>query len=226
MPNYVKNLLYLKGEKAEIEKLLEYIRGNEQEEMFDFNKVIPLPEELDIESSSILKNSFIVYSYVKHHACSGEFHKMIEANRRKNETPDSCLERLQKTGRISMALGRTAYKNKRKYGYIDWYYWCIDNWGTKWNAMDVLLDEDNTLCFDTAWSAPRPVIKKLAELFPAVSIVHKWSDEDVGNNTGHIEFENGKISFINLPADGSPEAYDLYEECWDTDLEPEYREEN
>ena len=24
--------------------------------------------------------------------------------------------------------------NKEKYGYANWYDWCVSNWSTKWNA--------------------------------------------------------------------------------------------
>ena len=39
------------------------------------------------------------------------------------------------------------------------------NWGTKWNGYDGrITDDGSTFTFDTAWSPPLPIIKKLAEL--------------------------------------------------------------
>jgi hypothetical protein len=52
--------------------------------------------------------------------------------------------------------------NLEKYGYKDWYDWCVDNWGTKWNSYDVSINEDS-IGFNTAWSPPTPVIIELAE---------------------------------------------------------------
>ena len=54
-----------------------------------------------------------------------------------------------------------------------WYHWCIDNWGTKWEA-DItgfeVLDYDTLEGeFQTAWSPPEGVIAKLREKFPDVS---------------------------------------------------------
>jgi hypothetical protein len=47
----------------------------------------------------------------------------------------------------------------------NWYQWRLDNWGTKWTGYDGRFNEDQTaFTFDTAWSSPLPVIKKLAEL--------------------------------------------------------------
>jgi hypothetical protein len=70
-------------------------------------------------------------------------------------------------------------KERPKDGYNQGgYEWCIEHWGTKWNAENPLIGEreswyGNTpdwqrleINFDTAWSPPTPVIKRAAELFP------------------------------------------------------------
>ncbi len=47
----------------------------------------------------------------------------------------------------------------------DWYGWRVQNWGTKWNGYDGRFNDDQSVfSFDTAWSPPLPIIKKLAEL--------------------------------------------------------------
>jgi hypothetical protein len=47
----------------------------------------------------------------------------------------------------------------------NWYQWRLDNWGTKWTGYDGRLNDDQTaFTFNTAWSPPLPIIKKLAEL--------------------------------------------------------------
>ena len=58
------------------------------------------------------------------------------------------------------------------------YDWCVANWGTKWPASRVEVEgpvtgyDEKTLevvfHFDTAWSPPMPVIKRAAELYPAL----------------------------------------------------------
>ena len=55
------------------------------------------------------------------------------------------------------ALGRVYLENERLYGHRDWYGWCCDNWGTKWNACQTNVDTRGKLAivtFETAWSAP------------------------------------------------------------------------
>jgi hypothetical protein len=58
--------------------------------------------------------------------------------------------------------------------------WRVRNWGTKWPAFHVEVEEpvngydgktlEVTFHFDTAWSPPRPVIARAAELYPALSL--------------------------------------------------------
>jgi len=48
----------------------------------------------------------------------------------------------------------------------DWYQSNIDNWGTKWDAADLILEEDNGkdylhVTFDTAWSPPEAFYYKM-----------------------------------------------------------------
>ena len=63
--------------------------------------------------------------------------------------------------------------NIEKYGAPTWYEWRIEHWGTKWNACDAELTEtgDGSLHikFDTAWSFPFPIFRKLAADFPMLN---------------------------------------------------------
>tara|TARA_B100001093_G_scaffold471404_1_gene493645 strand:+ start:390 stop:791 length:402 start_codon:yes stop_codon:yes gene_type:complete len=55
-----------------------------------------------------------------------------------------------------------------------WWDWRVQNWGTKWNSYDdsveIVDDETVEYTFNTAWSPPEPVIEKLREQYPDVSI--------------------------------------------------------
>ena len=37
-------------------------------------------------------------------------------------------------------------------------------------------EENACISFQTAWSAPHPVIEKTVEMFPDVQIMHRWAD--------------------------------------------------
>lgn len=87
-------------------------------------------------------------------------------------------------------------RKRKMYGKNNWRDWSIANWGTKWNAYEYNIVTDhsgrNKIEFFTAWSAPHPVIEKLAEMFPDIQITHEWADDDVGNNCGMYRYANGK----------------------------------
>ena len=61
-------------------------------------------------------------------------------------------------------LGR---EEEEKYGKNNWYHWSIDNWGTKWNAVDTTVEENgSTLSYNfmTAWDCPREIVDALMRM--------------------------------------------------------------
>ena len=68
--------------------------------------------------------------------------------------------------------------------FLNWYEWCIDNWGTKWdcklcpyeNNEETAELRGNTILFNTAWAPPVAIIKKLSEKYHT-RIVCAWQDE-------------------------------------------------
>ena len=55
----------------------------------------------------------------------------------------------------------------------NWYDWCVDNWGTKWDACDCFMyteqyEEYNEIefSFNTAWGPPILWLEKVGKLFP------------------------------------------------------------
>lgn len=70
---------------------------------------------------------------------------------------------------------------------FNWYAYCNDKWGTKWNACECEITEEDECSieyyFETAWSAPDGIYKKLKKLFPEVEINWTVSYEDDGYDT-------------------------------------------
>jgi hypothetical protein len=119
--------------------------------------------------------------------------------------------------------------NKDKFGYSGWYDWCINNWGTKWDAgneMDEDLDCSNEnqvqLSFDTAWQPPVAFYEKMTEL--GFEIDAFYLEEGTGF-VGKYTSTDGDESF-NF--DGSEDLEDIPDdirEFWDLDTICEWREE-
>ena len=100
--------------------------------------------------------------------------------------------------------GKVYYTNLVQYGSIDWYDWCCDNWGTKWNACHGEIGEiveheggqaELHVIFETAWSMPSPIFEALAGMYPQIHFSGRWADEDMGRNCGLWEAENGIVAY-------------------------------
>lgn len=87
-----------------------------------------------------------------------------------------------------------AHKETR---FSDWYEWSIENWGTKWGAYDYeeLYRGDGRFVFkfETAWSFPEKVFRKLAELHPSL-VIDVLSYDEGGRFACNGEF-NGKNNY-------------------------------
>ena len=71
-----------------------------------------------------------------------------------------------------------------KYGSDNWYDWACDHWGTKWNAYDVEIcqDEESTLQVDftTAWDSPREIVEKISDYCQRYNLSLDWSAHHEG----------------------------------------------
>jgi len=91
-------------------------------------------------------------------------------------------------------------KMKQKYGFANSLDFCIENWGTKWNACDVEfggIQHEGDQCvaiykFKTAWSIPHNVIGKLSEKFPNLKFTIYATEECDNFDPVCIEYKNGK----------------------------------
>ena len=83
--------------------------------------------------------------------------------------------------------------NIKRYKARDWYDWSIENWGTKWNAGDTIVDNE-TIEFETAWSTPVPVFVELSKRLKDITITVDYADEDIGSNCGTLEILNGEVT--------------------------------
>ena len=179
MPNYVKNIVTISGDKETIKKAK---RSLIKKGEFSFNHIIPMPKSLNIESSSRVNDAI--------NAIKGGRKALKQW--REERLEDWGAEQVDAT--ISMA--RTAIKNIKKYQAQDWYDWSRYNWGTKWDACDASVETapcEIKLVFETAWSTPVPVFNAIAKKFPTLAISVEYADEDLGYNCGTIVYEDGEM---------------------------------
>lgn len=225
MPNWVQSYVEFSGNQDNIEKVFNEIKRSDSEasdeRIFDFNRLVPMPTALNVESSSTSSLAYAYYMVKK-------FGQVPPDSYMDKQT---ILDRVEKNINVSTMemfnLGKRQKENVDKYGATNWYDWCCRYWGTKWNACDVSRS-DNTLWFQTAWSWPEPIMDKLAEICAKYNVEFegKWADEDCGSNTGEFSSEKGKLTYEYF--DLCSRAYQIYEYCWGesdcigTDDEGEY----
>jgi hypothetical protein len=176
MPNWCINSLKVTGSLEDLTRFKEAIRS--EEEQFDFNRIIPMPEDLNIEAGSDVgyqvlygdgdPNRFLTYEWVKQ--------KNIQTVEQLREYFTNNPERKK--------LADLYKANIEKYGYPNWYDWCCANWGTKWSADTITIrceEEDSfVIIFDTAWSPPMPIFEKLAAMFPTLTFDGYYVEHGTG----------------------------------------------
>lgn len=95
-----------------------------------------------------------------------------------------------------------------KTGYANWYDWCVDNWGVKWDIDavhfihsnesafedDEKSEPDLIVRFDTAWAPPVGILKRISEQYPDARFYLRWADEfGPENGAGLLVGEAGVI---------------------------------
>lgn len=216
MPNYVSNRVEVIGKKLDLERLIDFV-GSE-ESVFDFNKIIPMPDDLHVSSGSgeiqammyfMLRNGLDLSEMEKALPNSGFSVRSLE----KGKGPLT-VERFEaeyttrgdKKAELSKLYddGKRYYFNYKNYGFTSWYYWAKEKWGTKWNACDPEISELPTLLstetkesymyfhFNTAWDPPVPVFEALFGKFPELEFEITSTDEDPSIPVTVIHYKNGK----------------------------------
>ena len=78
---------------------------------------------------------------------------------------------------------------------LNWYNWCVENWGTKWDVTiyDEYIDDDFIeLSFDTAWGPPVAWLRIVAKDHPKLKFSLKY-DEPGMCFMGCAKGSNGEI---------------------------------
>ena len=167
MPNWVQNRLTIYGQETEVEKCLLFCKSEDSD--FDFNKIVPMPETLDI---TVSRDSVQAAAYV-YSLLSAKKQKEISGVLKTTTTMEAgCFPRVEKTwfeaindclkdidvlnqkinswkpgasdiecgAETFEEYGRIVLNNILNYGHTGWYTWRGDHWGTKWTAYNVVVD--------------------------------------------------------------------------------------
>ena len=171
MPNWCSNRVRVclkEGDNVEDMKEFKELVKGENGRPFSFNSIIPMPEELHTVQSPVrIMTEEEIEEYKKKHSDS---EWMIGTLPITKEYSDELLE---------------------KYGDNNWYDWCINNWGVKWDCADGTITEEFadlelTYRFDTPWGPPQEIYNYLEARFPKIHIQWFW-DEPGMEQAGYLK---------------------------------------
>lgn len=74
----------------------------------------------------------------------------------------------------------------------NWYELHIENWGTKWDACEVLYDDDGIYDFETAWSPPIDWFRVVVQKYPELHFELRYSEQGM-NFSGYMMAHFGEI---------------------------------
>ena len=232
MPNWVKNVLSVENcNERRFNQICEFVKS--ENSPFDYNRIIPMPEDLDLEEGSaneFFKN--LVLKYAGRYAvpalidfdCGITSDELAKARR--------YIENPREPGTMSdldifheaLNLGHQYLENSERYGAETWYFWRSAHWGTKWNTLDDVIIPDGKMSweFRSPWCPPLPVIRVLSQIFPEVRFVLQYADEDLGQNCGIVEYIDGVST--NFEFTSEEKAFDFACGLWDLDPDEERKE--
>ena len=166
----------------------------DQGEALDFNRIVPMPEELKIDE--ILP--YHLEERVVKAASTADPEAAIEA------------ESLQEEER---AIAFRLLGNLRRFGYASWYSWSCAHWGTQWNACGTPCERDSESAFHfvTAWATPEPLFQAIATKHSNLIAMVEYADQILGQSVGIYRLDEGNLSHEDLTGtvEGRDLAYEL-----------------
>ena len=190
MANEVYNEIRMQGEEETILRVLREVQNDYLGlGSIDFNKLIPVPEELRSGNEAEISAGRVIYR---------KFQKVNPTVSKEHE--EIYISLLSPQERNRFLLGRKAVRLEEKYGVFTYYDWCSKHWGPRMNAEGLVRRaEPDSIRFRTLWKPPHPVMEALARRYPDIRFVHEWADEDIGINCGTRIYRNGRLEEERFP---------------------------
>ena len=167
MPNWTYNRI--KCKKSIGDKILTITENGYS---FDFNKLIPMPDDLKLDAGSIEGDSIACYYLSLNDDEKNKLMKLLKSKEASychnywNKYKDDIKKLENNPKRLNKKinnfnglfdfdkekqftsineLGKQYVENIKNYNSPQWYDWCVKNWGTKWNVeedFDIVYDKN------------------------------------------------------------------------------------
>lgn len=235
MPNWTTNKITCK--KSIGDKIL---NKTDDGYSFDFNKLIPMPLEMNVPAGST--EHIAVASY--YHSLDKQGKRELEDQLEKSKVffdsdywkryksyiddyskePDKLKKEEEnfkyrdndqiKKFNSYAELGKQYIDNIINHGYSQWYDWCSEVWGTKWNVEDEVNveyfpeNDEYEIEFDTAWCVPYGIVEEYSKLCSDEEFDWQYVNEDF-DGYHYLRKHNGVISDTVIFDKNKEEDFDI-----------------
>ena len=164
-----------------IEGPADYGRGS----LIDFNRIIPMPEQLDIVERGVPEDRAM--------AIAANDFEMVDDTWAKGNSITTIEElcaflKTKKGGRYDIEelkrIGNIHLSNIVKYGFSDGQGWRMENWGTCLNAENARVIHDGArncgIRFTTYWDPPIKIVMALGRQFPSNTFTLRYYEMGEG----------------------------------------------
>ncbi len=242
MPNWAYNTLTIKHKDVEVlKKIKEELQGDAEGQYLDFNKVLPMPETLDVDSPLHGNDlMFYILTLAKDRAeileLPQEILQFIQPILDKHKTNKS-LDELYKEYMqeytkqviagtadkkdnmglgmgISLLQGYRYFMNITRYGFDTWHNWRTTMWNTKWNASEEEVElKGNELeyYFETAWDGAWPIAAAISALYEGTEVTLNVGYEDPNGEDNAVYREGRAVEAFKFP-----QTYEYGGKCYDS----------
>lgn len=95
---------------------------------------------------------------------------------------------------INIGAGKSLLFSYLTTGQYGWYDFCVEKWGSKWNATRIDIWDDEKyyhIYFNTAWSPVEPIVKELAEKYK-LTLYYNYLEMGMAF-AGEMVFKDGEL---------------------------------
>ena len=187
MPNWCDNVITIKGSHEDIKTIKDHLHGkiivddlatgekSTHENVFDFNQLITMPEEIERTTSPT---------------------KIVDTQKEADELNEKDKDTIFNHGRVVAITKAQSELRGEMYGMtttwewgedksfsagkqvkvpiVNWHDWATEYWGTKWNSSDArVIDIPNDSLvyeFQSPWGPPIAIYERLVKDFPNLHI--------------------------------------------------------
>lgn len=183
-------------------KVINVIKSDNKDQKIDFGKILPLPKAYDEFNGRILYISFLndflnsLPDYLLNFRANEKQDEKALGELRLNieKLAKAFIENNHHDPVVLNSLILQTYC-ELAFGSSNPMEWRNKHWGTKSNAMDVALFQDNSFVMQTQNSFPMAFLMQLSALFPDEEIFVQYSSDDLGRDFGEFTIKNQAITW-------------------------------